>query len=189
MSLQFAISQRPARGEKICGDTYLVVRGPTTIVALADGLGHGPIAAEASVAFCDYVGREADRSAEQILRGATSAISKTRGAAAALLHIDEEAGRLVFAGVGNIELQAVSRVPIRPVCTPGIVGRPLRKVVAYRYDLSPGDLLALYSDGISSRLDLKEFQRLEPQQVADSILERHGKHHDDATIVVIKAPA
>lgn len=188
MSVQLAFSQRPARGQKICGDTYRVVCGRETIVALADGLGHGPAAAEASVAFCDYVARKANQSAEQILRGATSAISKTRGAAAALVRIDEQAGRLVFAGVGNIELQAVSRVPMRPVCTPGIIGRPLRKVVAYTYELSPGDLLVLYSDGISSRVDLMEFRQLEPQQVADTILERHGKRHDDATVVVIKAP-
>jgi serine/threonine protein phosphatase PrpC len=155
-------------------------------VALADGLGHGPMAHEASEAFCDYVRRSMEIGLEQLVRRASDAIARTRGAAAAVVRIDEEAGTLAFAGVGNIELQAISKVPIRPVSTPGIVGRPLRKVVVYRYEIGPGDLLALYSDGISSRFDLKKFKRLEPQQIADGILAQHGKHHDDATVLVIE---
>lgn len=185
MSVEIAHAQRPARGESVCGDAFAVVHEPVITVALADGLGHGPPANEASEAFCDYVRRSMELGLEQLVRGASQAISKTRGAAAAVLRVDEQAGLLAFAGVGNIELQAVSERPIRPVCTPGIVGRPLRKVVIYRYRISPGDMIVLYSDGISSRLDLKKFRDLEIQQVADEILANHGKRHDDATVIVI----
>jgi serine/threonine protein phosphatase PrpC len=155
-------------------------------VAIADGLGHGPLAHEASEGFCEYVRRNAGLDLERIVRRGSEAITKTRGAAAALLRIDGEAGELSFVGVGNIELQAASESPIRPVCTPGIVGRPLRKVTVYRYEIHPGDLLVLYSDGISSRLDLRKLKQLDVQAIAEEILERHGKHHDDATAVVIR---
>lgn len=186
MTAGLAYAQRPCRGETICGDAFIVIEEPVMLVALADGLGHGPLANQASEAFCEYVRRNGSLDLVQLMHGASKAIYGTRGAAAAVMRVDEEAGELSFAGVGNVELQAVSVVPIRPVCTPGIVGRPLRKVVAYRYEINPGDLLAMYSDGISSRYELKKFKRLEPQAVADQILEQHGKHHDDATVVVLK---
>ena len=186
MTVQIASAQRPCRGETVCGDAYTVVADPVTTVALADGLGHGPLAHEASEAFCDYVRRNVGLGLEQLMHGATRALTGTRGAAAAVIRLDEAEENLVFVGVGNIELLALSRQQIRPVSTPGIVGRPLRKVVAYRYEVSPGDLLVLFSDGISSRLDLKKYKRLEPQQVADQIFEQHGKHHDDATVLVLE---
>jgi len=186
LTASFAFAQRPCRGETICGDAFTEIREPGLLVALADGLGHGPLANEASEAFCAHVRRNTGQRLEQLMHGATRAIAGTRGAAAAVMRIDEDAGQLSFAGVGNVELQSVSQVPIRPVCTPGIVGRPLRKVVTYRYEIQPGDLLVMYSDGISSRFDLKKFKRFEPQEIVDQLLEEHGKHHDDATVLAVK---
>ena len=75
---------------------------------------------------------------------------------------------------------------IRPVCTPGIIGRPIRKVVEFSYELASGDLIAIYSDGISSRFDLKEYRTLPAQECADLILRNHGKYHDDATVLTIR---
>ncbi len=156
------------------------------IIALADGLGHGPLAAEASLGFCAYVEAHTEDSLEEIIRGASNEIVRTRGAAAAVVSIDLDQQTLAFAGIGNIELQAVSREPIRPVCTPGIVGRPLRKVVQFDYTLNRGDLFAFYSDGISSRFSLTEYRRFDVQPMADEILKEQGKYHDDATCIVAR---
>lgn len=187
MSLQIATAQRPAHGEMICGDAFAIVTAADAVViALADGLGHGPRAYEAAEGFCDYVRSNHKHSLEQILRGAGAAISGTRGAIAVVMRLETKVGAMEFAGVGNIETQVLSRSAIRPVCTPGIVGRPLRKVITWRYEISAGDLLAVYSDGISPRFDLESYRQLEPQLIADSILERHGKSYDDATILVIR---
>jgi serine/threonine protein phosphatase PrpC len=186
MKAEFGIAQRPARGEKVCGDAYVIVPGAATVVALADGLGHGPLAAAAAVAFCQYVREHANEVPDRILRGSTEKVSHTRGAAAAVIRLDESNGTLVFAGIGNVELQALSQNAIRPVSTPGIVGRKLRKIVPFDYEVVAGDLLAMYSDGISSRFELKEFRSMEPQQIAEAILDQHGKQHDDATVIVFK---
>ncbi|MCP4675930.1 MAG: SpoIIE family protein phosphatase [Deltaproteobacteria bacterium] len=156
------------------------------VAALADGLGHGPMAEEASLAFCEYVKAHPTDDLEDIIRDAGTAIAKTRGVAAAVVRIDLEKQSISFAGIGNIELQSVSKQPIRPVCTPGIIGRPLRKVVQFDYELNLGDLLAMYSDGISSRFSLSEYRYNEVQAVADTILANHGKAHDDATCIVFR---
>lgn len=186
MSLEIGAVQRPIRNEKVCGDAFVVLRNHEITIALADGLGHGPKAAEAAIAFCEYVEAHASRSLEEILIGATADLSDTRGAAAALVRIGSQHRELSFAGIGNIELQAVSKIPIRPACTPGIVGRPLRKVLKFDYELSPGDLLAIYSDGISSRFRLDSYRHLDAQGTAEAILADHGKQHDDATCVVVR---
>ena len=180
--------QRPAQGETVSGDTFRLIESADEVltVALADGLGHGPPAAEASVAFCDYVEQHQDEGLKRIMEGATRAIRATRGATAALLRFDPERTVLEFVGIGNIELQAVSQNPIRPVCAPGIVGRHLRKVLSFSYELATGDLIATFSDGLSSRLQLADYKRLAPQDLADTLLAEHGKDHDDATCLTFR---
>jgi serine phosphatase RsbU (regulator of sigma subunit) len=179
--------QIPCRGETACGDQYTIIEdGPILLVAVADGLGHGPKAEEASRGFCEYVQEHPQDGMERLFKGATKAISRTRGVAAAVVRIDLDDASMTFAGVGNIELQSVSKKPIRPVCTPGIVGRPLRKVVQFDYELSPGDLVAIYSDGISSRFALADYKFLQPEEAAAKIHEANAKAHDDQTLIVMR---
>ena len=48
-------AQRPIVGGDICGDAIAVMPRPAgVLVAVADGLGHGPQAHEAAVTFCSY---------------------------------------------------------------------------------------------------------------------------------------
>jgi hypothetical protein len=183
---EIGAAQRPMRNETICGDAFVVLRSRMITIAVADGLGHGPKAAEAAVAFCAYAEANVSKGLEEILRGATAEISHTRGAAAALLRIEDQPRSLSFVGIGNIELQAVSTQPIRPMCTPGIVGRPLRKVLKFDYELNGGEVLAVHSDGISSRFKLESYGHLNAQRTAEAILAEHGKRHDDATCLVVK---
>jgi len=187
MTLDIASVRRPCRGEKACGDSFAISEDDgVTLIAMADGLGHGPLAEEASKAFCEYAEANSTKAITFIMEKATSVISRTRGAAAALIRVNEKAGTLTFCGIGNIEFQAVSKKPMRPVCSPGIVGRPLRKVVPFEYQISDGDTFAVYSDGISSRYELKTYATTTPQKCVDAILENHGKYHDDATCLVVR---
>ena len=70
----------------------------------------------------------------------------------------------------------------------GIVGYNLKKVKVFEYPYRPGDIVVMFSDGISSRIDLFEFLPKEDlQAAAQMILERHGKN-DDATILLAQRP-
>jgi serine/threonine protein phosphatase PrpC len=186
MNLTICTAQRAYAGETVCGDAYAVVRGVRTLIALADGLGHGPAAAEAAESFCRFVADRPGSGLRQLLEQASEEIAKTRGAVAALLRIDRSRGEIEFAGIGNIEVQAVSREPIRPISAAGIVGRRIRKLQVFRYRIHRGDLLIAYTDGISSRFSLGDYAELEEQALADKVLADHGKLHDDATCVVIR---
>jgi len=175
-------------GQQVCGDVTSVVRGPgeEVLIVVADGLGHGEKARDAAEAFCAFVEVHAEAPLEAIMRDGSHAVSATRGAAAALIRIHRGVTRLSFCGIGNVELQAASAEAIRPVCLPGIVGRPLRKVLAFDYALREGDLLAAHTDGVSSRFRLEDYAGLDAKEAAARILAEHGKNHDDATCVVIR---
>lgn len=156
------------------------------LVAVVDGLGHGPGAHEASAAFLDYVEHNRDMPVDQLMMAAHKSISSTRGAAAALIRLDFETARLYFCGVGNIHFHSVAEnAPMCPVSAPGIVGHRLRKVIAYDYNMPSEGFFAVCSDGISSRMHLEELSSDDPQAIADAVLEHHGKSHDDATCVVV----
>ena len=57
-----------------------------------------------------------------------------------------------------------------------------------RSQLASGDLLVMFTDGISSRFDLSKIEAASegPQALADYLLSNHAKEHDDAGCVVIR---
>jgi len=185
--LSIGSAQRPARGERVCGDGFVVIDQPdATVIGVADGLGHGPLAAKASNAFCEYLRAHPDLEPEAALLGAHDAIRETRGVAGVVLRINKHTDRLDFAGVGNIEVRTISAEPIKPVSVPGVVGGRLHKVRPFDYHLTPGDLLVVFSDGITGSLAPRDFDHLEPTEMAETIMGERGKDYDDVTCLVIR---
>lgn len=183
MEMRIGFAQRPVAGETVCGDSFMAAPiEDGTLLCLADGLGHGPDAHAASEAACDYARDHADTPLEALMRGIDQLLRGTRGAAVSLAMLSSH--RVQFVGVGNVELRACARVHIAPPTTPGIVGQGLRKVRLWEYPLAVGDLIVLLSDGISTRFDLGELAHLPPQLLADTLLARHNKSHDDACCAV-----
>lgn len=187
MGVRVGSSWRPLPGYRICGDVCVVVPFPEgTLLCLADGLGHGDAAHASAQVACDHARAHAGEALETIVHGMDAALSGMRGAAVSLLAILPGAGRALFAGIGNVELRAASSERIAPPTTPGIVGRGVRKVRVWDYPVAAGDLLVLFSDGISSRFDLDELAHLEPQALAEGVVARHQKAHDDACCMAAK---
>jgi phosphoserine phosphatase RsbX len=156
------------------------------LVAVADGLGHGPAAHEASSLFCTIVGLHADEALETIMGRASHAMAGTRGAAAALIRMDTGNDTLEYCGVGNIELRSVSEERVAPVNAPGIVGHRMHRLKTFDYPVVEGDLFVVFSDGISSRFHMEQYQELPVRHIAERLLSEHGKSHDDATCVAIR---
>lgn len=189
MTVVFGIAQRVCAGETVCGDAYVTQRLHNgALVSVIDGLGHGPKACEAATAFTELLEEEQSAGADigSLMEEANRRLTKTRGAAAAILRFDEPSRLVHFSGVGNIEMHAIADVKMHPVCAPGIVGHRVRKLLPFEFELPATALVALCSDGISSRLHLENFSHLEPQEIADAIMDQHGKSHDDATCVVVR---
>jgi anti-sigma regulatory factor (Ser/Thr protein kinase) len=184
---------RPINGETACGDAWAWrADGAGVTVLVADGLGHGPLAATASqkavATFRASVAREPD----QILADTDRALAATRGAAVSVARVDTAAGTVRFAGVGNVTGWIDDGVKRRQLVTfPGIVGQNRKKTIRQLdYELPPGSLVVLHSDGLSGRWTLDRYptiRRHDPLLIAASLLRDAGIHHDDASVVVTRA--
>jgi hypothetical protein len=187
MRIVTAITRRGKVGESGCGDVAAVFSSAGgTLLCVADGLGHGPQAEEAAERACEYVGRNADVPLGALLRGVDAALAGSRGAAVSLVSLQPGAKRVQFAGVGNVELRAAAHARVAPPTTPGIVGQGLRTVRVWDYPLAAGDLFVLTTDGVSSRFDLDALVALAPQAIADTLIARHHKQHDDGCCLVAR---
>ena len=189
MSLKFGIVAWPKTGQPLSGDAYEIVEsGETVLVALADGLGSGPFAAQAAQAAMAVVRSNAQASLPDLLNLCHHALLGTRGAVMGLLRIAPMWGRVTFAGVGNIECTTVTASGFKPLAAYGIVGRRLPNPRPFEGVYTPGDLFALSTDGISTKFSWNGLPSLDkdPQALADIIARRFARLDDDVTIVVIR---
>lgn len=185
--IDIEIAQRTLTGQMVCGDSALVVnKSDGFLLVVADGLGHGELAGQAAQTFCAYAKEHAHEDINEIIVGSNPVMAKTRGAAGLLMNLDETRKSLAIAGVGNIEVRALAKDRVAPVNMPGILGRPLRKVKRFDYALNKNDLFVVFSDGISSRFNIEDYRGLSVKDVANRILNKHGKSHDDATCVAVR---
>jgi phosphoserine phosphatase RsbX len=187
MAMLVGAAQRAKPGELVCGDVSTTVQlAQGLLLCLADGLGHGENAQVCADAACGFVRAHADEPLEALMRGLDRALVGQRGAAVSLLSLEPAQGRIRFVGIGNVELRAIARAHVAPPTMSGIVGRGIRNVRVWEYPLAEGDLLMLSSDGISTRFELAALAHLAPQAMADEIVARHSKNHDDASCLVVR---
>jgi serine phosphatase RsbU (regulator of sigma subunit) len=180
-------AQLPAEGETVCGDAFRIIqRDKRYLFVVVDGLGHGPHAATAANAFCEYVETHPDEQLDMMLHGADRAVSSTRGAAAMIARVDVRTATIDIAGVGNVAMRAWSKERFQPLPMRGVLGRGIRNVRVFRYNVAPGDLFSLYSDGISANFDIDTIKHQSATNIAQYILAGHRKSHDDATCVVAR---
>lgn len=192
MGLSYGLIHQPVVGETTCGDAYLVLdRGSFVLVAVVDGLGHGPHAHEAAEKAIAYLEAHAEAAPQVLLEGCHRALRGTRGAVLALARIEREHGTLIHAGLGNIETRIVTEHKVfRPVSVNGIVGHQAFKFRTETFPFAPGDLLVMHSDGISDRFEVKAASRgRDLQLLASQIAHEHGRHHDDQLLLILRDDA
>jgi phosphoserine phosphatase RsbX len=190
MGVNWGAVARPKYGQSVSGDLFVVEPfAPNGLqVAVIDGLGGGVEAARASSAAGEVVRANPAAEPAMLMKQAHTALHGTRGAVMALMTFNLEARSVSYIGVGNIGAQVYSAISIKPISKNGIIGYRLPTLLKLAYNYNFGDTFVLYSDGISSRfnLDSQISATLEPQSLAELILQHHGKDSDDATVVVVR---
>lgn len=182
----FAHRSRPCRGETENGDLALVVeREHARLLALIDGLGHGPSAALASTRAAEALSSLFEQgdvpSVSECFEVAGKALRSTRGAAMTVVLVHPS--RVEAAGVGNVGLRA-SALKIPFLATAGIVGAQHRTLRVAHMKVAATGRLVMFSDGISSRFDMATIEGLPPDRACERLLAEHGADHDDATVLV-----
>jgi anti-sigma regulatory factor (Ser/Thr protein kinase) len=184
---------RAIAGETVCGDAYAVRReGDRLLVMVADGSGHGPLAAVASREAVRVFTAGAGVSApEPALRAVHRALAGTRGAAVAIADLDL-VGRVVrFAGIGNIAGAVVTGdLKQSMVSIAGVAGFRQPTIRLFTYPLEPASLVVLQSDGVTPRWragDLGPVLGCSALLVAATVLRDSAVLPDDACVLVARA--
>jgi anti-sigma regulatory factor (Ser/Thr protein kinase) len=180
----------PKLGEEVCGDSWGVSVGPEqTTLLVADGLGHGPEAAEAAVEAVRLFHRFNGHRAPVLIEYIHGGLRATRGAAVSVARFQPASGKMVYSGVGNVAgVLAVNGELRRMVSMPGTAGHNARKIQAFEYPFTSG-LVILHSDWIASTWTLDRYPNLaarHPTLIAAVLYRDLTRHRDDATVLVAK---
>jgi anti-sigma regulatory factor (Ser/Thr protein kinase) len=187
---------RPVPGETACGDIWAVDTGKTRCTLMvADGLGHGPEAAEAALQAEGIFYKNSKLDTKALIQKIHFGIRDTRGAAGAVARIDLENQEVYFAGVGNISGTLIFGEEIRHMISyPGILGHRLTKNREYVYPFptspeTPSPLLIMHSDGLKTKWNLSAYPglvRKTPSLIAGVLYRDYKRNNDDATIIVAR---
>jgi anti-sigma regulatory factor (Ser/Thr protein kinase) len=190
-SLAWGCVSVAAPGEQACGDGWKLSMAEGRLALLVtDGLGHGPLAAEASERAGQLFDEWTHDGPRAYIEAAHGRLSGTRGAAVALACVDVAAGRLTYAGVGNIAGTLLDGADgSRGLFSHnGTVGHLLRKVQEFEYPWGPASTLVMHSDGVQTRWVISKYPglgRRHPAVIAGVLYRDFKRGRDDATVVVI----
>ena len=181
----------PKPGEVVCGDRWAVAWFPDrTLILVADGLGHGPGAAEAAMEAVQTFHERAALAPVAIVESIHAALRSTRGAALAVTEIAPSQEAIRFAGVGNISGVVLSSEGSRQMVSHnGTAGHSARRIQEFTYPWSSDALLVLYSDGLVSHLHPERYPGLlkhNPDLIAATLYRDYTRGRDDVTVVVAR---
>jgi len=184
----------PKRGEIVCGDRCRIWVAPDRIMlALADGLGHGPDAAYAAEAALSSIGARLGESCETLFEECDRELLDTRGVALAIGIIELDSQCATVAAVGNIRSVLLTSGRERRLSgTRGIVGAGYTGLVPQRFELEAGDVLVLFSDGFAEFLPLRDLfahSGTSMEYQAGNVLRHWASGEDDASILVYRHEA
>ncbi len=174
---------RACPGETVSGDHAVIrVLDDRVLIAVIDGLGHGPEAAHAANEAAAILQNE-EPVLVSLFASAHAALAGTRGAAMTVAIAGP--GSVDVAGVGNVALRAhgASAAEVRPA--PGIVGSGRFRLRPQTITWSGRVRVVLVSDGVSRRFGWEDLEGLGPDEAATCLVEQHGSARDDATALVL----
>src|SRR4030095_9355503 len=180
--LEWGIATQPIAGQSGCGDLHLVKPFENgALVAVVDGLGHGDEAIAVSRTAIQVLEAQADQSVITLVRSCHEALLNTRGVVLTLASFNTLDATISWLSVGNVAglLVRADITAVPPSETAllrgGVVGYQLPPLSASLFAVSPNDLLILATDGIRNNFDQSILLKGPPQQIADSVMNRHFK--------------
>lgn len=182
---------KPIAGEELSGDSWACLRRNGHLhVIVADGLGHGALAAQASIEAVSAFKRANSLAPNDILLGVHSALRSTRGAAVAVMTLGNT-GSIEFSGVGNISGVICGNGKSQfMVSNPGTAGYGSPKIQTFAYTAPEGALVVMHSDGITTSWNIDSYPGLRTHHpsVIAGVLYRDASRDRDDTCVVVARP-
>jgi anti-sigma regulatory factor (Ser/Thr protein kinase) len=184
----------PKKGETICGDScgFRKLDHGRVSLMIADGLGHGPLAHEASRAAVRAFESEKYISLTDTMERVHLALKPTRGAAVAIAELDAAQECVTYTGVGNIAGTILSMSkPVHMVSMNGTMGAGTPHFRMFTYPWKPGSTLVMNSDGLKTQWQLDAYAGImekHPALIAGVLFRDFYRDTDDVTVAALKWP-
>ncbi|WP_174735199.1 PP2C family serine/threonine-protein phosphatase [Mesobacillus harenae] len=186
--LELFAHQTTKEGKTECGDSYFYTTTEEYFVCvLADGLGSGQFAHEASAAVVSVVEDNHHEDVETLMKRCNNNLVQKRGAAVSIFKVYFKTREFVYSCVGNIRFFLYSNggkltYPL-PV-TGYLSGRP-QVFHTQRFVFEPDSKFLIYSDGFDIhgvKSLLKSY--LPVESIGEEIKRLYQNSMDDATFIV-----
>lgn len=183
----------PLTGEEECGDGWEVAEASGALrLILADGLGHGPLAADASRKAVEIFRAQTARDLATNMEQMHEALRATRGAAVSLLEVRPQSATAISCGIGNVAMRLISSTGAQQhlLSHRGTVGATIKPSLELSHICAAGSLAVLHSDGLTTQWSLEPYPGLlsrHPSLIAGVLYRDFRRERDDATIIVARS--
>ncbi|HSI85756.1 MAG: ATP-binding protein [Candidatus Methylacidiphilales bacterium] len=184
----------PYPHETICGDSWTwspaSSEGHHSQIFIADGLGHGYVAAEASDKAVALFDESPLDPPQIILKRIHNSLRSTRGAAGLVLQFNYKSRKVICSGVGNISAALYkSETSKHFVSMNGTLGHQMSRFQDFDYDWPASSTVIAFSDGLQSRWKPDVYPGLllrHPSLIAAVLYRDFRRERDDVTVLVIR---
>jgi len=181
-------------GEPVTGDAWAVEPTPAGIrVLVADGLGHGELAAKAAHTAVRIFRTQHGAATVAIAQAIHAGLRSTRGAAIAIAAIDLSSRQLHYVGIGNIGgVVATGGQSQHLVSHNGTAGAEARKFQEFTYAFPQHACLIMHSDGVATHWKLDTYPGLldrDPALIAAVLHRDFTRRRDDSTVLALREAA
>lgn len=160
-----------------------------TVLAVLDGLGHGPEAAAAARLGVALLERSNAHALVDLIRECHDGLRGTRGAVMSVAVLDSAESTMTWLGVGDVHGSLWcprSSTWHSLLLRSGVVGSYLPQLQASVVPLHEGDTLLFTTDGVSPILDEGVLKGDSLQATAERILARCHTGRDDALVLLAR---
>jgi len=188
--VEWAAAKAVAPGHCDSGDQCCVrTINQRTLIAVFDGLGHGPDAASAARLGVHLLERAQTHDVVTLVRACHTALRGSRGAVMSVAMLDSVERSMTWIGVGNVRGSLWSPRSSNwksLLLRSGVVGDLLPQLQASVVPLEDGDMLIFTTDGVALEIDERILKGDSLQATAERIVERGGTGHDDALVLLAR---
>jgi anti-sigma regulatory factor (Ser/Thr protein kinase) len=182
---------RPVNGEEVSGDSWTMKeQGGESVFLMADGLGHGINAAQASQEAVSAFKTCPDSKPVLLLQRVHRALRGTRGAAVAIARVDRNLGKIHYAGIGNISGVILNSGKTQHMISHnGTAGHEAVHFQEFVYLFPETATLIMHSDGLTTSWNLDNYPGLQlrhPAVIAGVLYRDSTRLRDDVCVVVAR---
>jgi anti-sigma regulatory factor (Ser/Thr protein kinase) len=178
--------------DKSNGDSFFIHKNRDDLFCVIDALGHGEEAYASACVVQGLLKANPGREIDDMILAAHELLKERhlRGAAVSIVRTDYASETLRFCGLGDVMGKIFSPDGNQSqylLPQEGIVGDLCRTMQVQRFPLVRGSIIALYSDGLSNKLNIpQELRGKKPTQLVNDLMKQYGKLHDDRTLLLAK---